>query len=411
MTAGPGPWVRQGEQCLIWSKHPVRVRVPATSANLGPGFDTLGLALALYDEVEARVTSDGLSVAVSGEGEHTAGADEQHLVVMAMRAAFGAMGGQPPGIALRCVNAIPHGRGRGSSAAAVVSGVLAARALVAGGADLLPDEDVLALAVGLEGHPDNVAACLAGGLTVAWHRSVAGGGNPVPGTGVFRGGPGEPGVDAAVPGAGVVRGGPGGAVGVLRLPVLDSLSAVACVAPTALATREARRVLPELVPHTDAAANAARSALLVAGLTRDPAVLFDATEDFLHQRYRAPVMPETADLLGRLRRAGVAAVVSGAGPSILAMIVAGQQPGPEVVDSIARDTGITWAVIPLDVDRQGPAIQPQPGAQLIHTRQGRSFNQAPGPGIHPAGWSPQGRVARSATHGPLSGECRGLLWC
>jgi homoserine kinase len=374
---------------VIWSEHPVRVRVPATSANLGPGFDTLGLALALYDEVEARITSDGLSVAVSGEGEHTAGADEQHLVVMAMRAAFGAMGGQPPGIALRCVNAIPHGRGLGSSAAAVVSGLLAARALVAGGTDLLPDEDVLALAVELEGHPDNVAACLAGGLTVAWRRGVAGGEDPVPGAGVVR----------------------GGAVGVLRLPVLDSLGTVACVAPTALATREARRVLPELVPHADAAANAARSALLVAGLTRDPAVLFDATEDFLHQRYRAPVMPETADLLGRLRRAGVAAVVSGAGPSILAMIVAGQQPGPEVVDSIARETGIPWAVIPLDVDRQGPAIQPRPGAQLLHTRQGRSFNQAPGPGIHPAGWSPQGRVARSATHGPLSGECRGLLWC
>ena len=395
---------------MIWSEHPVRVRVPATSANLGPGYDALGLALALYDEVEARITGDGLSVAVSGEGEHTAGADEQHLVVMAMRVAFGAMGGQPPGIALRCVNAIPHGRGLGSSAAAVVSGLLAARALVAGGADLLPDEDVLALAVELEGHPDNVAACLAGGLTVAWRRSAAGGGDPVPGADVIRGWPGEPGVPP-VPGAGVVRGGPGEAVGVLRLPVLDSLSTVACVAPTALATREARRVLPELVPHADAAANAARSALLVAALTRDPAVLFDATEDFLHQRYRAPVMPETADLLGRLRRAGVAAVVSGAGPSILAMIVAGRQPGPEVVDSIARETGITWAVTPLDVDRQGPAIQPQPGAQLLHTRQGRSFNQAPGPGIHPAGRSPQGRVARSATHGPLSGECRGLLWC
>ena len=396
---------------MIWSEHPVRVRVPATSANLGPGFDALGLALALYDEVEARITSDGLSVAVSGEGAQIAAAGEQHLVVMAMRAAFGAMGGQPPGIALRCVNAIPHGRGLGSSAAAVVSGLLAARALVAGGADLLPDEDVLALAVELEGHPDNVAACLAGGLTVAWRRSVAGGGDPVPGAGVFRGGPGEPGADTPVPAAGVLRGGPGGAVGVLRLPVLDSLSTVACVAPTSLATREARRVLPELVPHADAAANAARSALLVAGLTRDPAVLFDATEDFLHQRYRAAVMPETADLLGRLRRAGVAAVVSGAGPSILAMIVAGQPPGPDVVDSIAHETGITWAVIPLDVDRQGPAIQPQPGAQLLHTRQGRSFNQAPGPGIHPAGWSPQGRVARSATHGPLSGECRGLLWC
>ena len=157
---------------MIWSEHPVRVRAPATSANLGPGYDALGLALGLHDEVQAWVTGDGLSLTVSGEGDETAEAGERHLVVTAMRAAFGAMGGQPPGIALRCVNVIPHGRGLGSSAAAVVSGILAARGLVAGGADLLPDADVLTLAVDLEGHPDNVAACLAGGLTVAWRRSA-----------------------------------------------------------------------------------------------------------------------------------------------------------------------------------------------------------------------------------------------
>ena len=369
---------------MIWSEHPVRVRAPATSANLGPGYDALGLALGLHDEVQAWVTGDGLSLTVSGEGDKTAEAGERHLVVTAMRAAFGAMGGQPPGIALRCVNVIPHGRGLGSSAAAVVSGILAARGLVAGGADLLPDADVLALAADLEGHPDNVAACLAGGLTVAWRRDMAGG----------------------LPDADVVR----GDLGVLRLEVLDSLSAVVCVAPTAVATRDARRALPEFVPHADAAANAARSALLVAGLTSDPAVLFDATEDFLHQRYRAPVMPASADLLGRLRRAGVPAVVSGAGPSILAMTVAGQ-PGPEVVDSIACETGISWHVIPLDVDRQGAAIQPEPGAQPPDTRQGRPSYKAPGPGIHAPGTSPQSRVARSATHGPPSGECHGLLWC
>ncbi len=342
---------------MIWSEHPVRVSVPATSANLGPGFDALGLALALHDSVEARITGGGLSVVVSGEGAETVAAGERHLVVVAMRAAFAAMGGQPPGIALRCVNAIPHGRGLGSSAAAVVSGVLAARELVTGGAGLLPDADVLALAVDLEGHPDNVAACLAGGLTVAWRRSGAAGG------GAFHGSSGEPGAD-------VVRGSSGerGGVGMLRLAVLPSIRAVVCVAPTALATHEARQVLPELVPHADAAANAARSALLVAGLTSDPAVLFDATEDFLHQRYRAPVMPQTADLLGRLRQAGVAAVVSGAGPSVVALTLAGQ-PGPEVVDSIACGTGISWHVIPLDVDRQGAAIQPCSGAHLSSTRQ------------------------------------------
>jgi homoserine kinase len=395
---------------VIWSEHPVRVRVPATSANLGPGFDTLGLALARHDRVEARVTVSGLDVSLSGEGEDTAGVGERHLVVTAMRAAFDAMGGQPPGLALRCVNTIPHGRGLGSSAAAVVSGVLAARELTDGGVDLLPDASVLALAVDLEGHPDNVAACLAGGLTIAWRRGGAGDqglapGGLLPGADVIRGRPGE----APGPGNGS-RPGPDGSVGVLRLAVLDGLSAVACVAPTAVATREARRVLPDQVPHADASANAARSALLVAGLTADPAVLFDATEDFLHQRYRAPVMPETADLLGRLRRAGVAAVVSGAGPSVLALIMAGQLLGIEVVDSIARETGIPWLVIPLDVDRQGAAIEPGPDAHLPDTRQGRSSYQAPGPGV-PAGAFPQDQVARPATHGPLPRECRGLLWC
>jgi homoserine kinase len=373
---------------VSWAQSPAVVRVPATSANLGPGFDAFGLALAMYDKVEARVTGGGLAVTVRGEGEQTATAGERHLVVRAMRAAFGAMGGQPDGIALRCTNVIPHGRGLGSSAAAVVAGILAARALVADGADRLPGAGVLRLAVELEGHPDNVAACLAGGLTVAWRPQTAG---------------------AGVAGNGVA----GGPVRLLRLDVLGAVTAVACVAPIAMATREARLALPASVPHADAAANAARSALLLAALTSDPAVLFDATEDYLHQSYRSAAMPQTADLLARLRRAGVAAVVSGAGPSILALGLAGEQPGLAVVDSIARETGIAWRVTPLKVDRQGATVQPggngapRPGA----ARQGRSTNQAPEPGVLPAGGSTQGRVADPATHRPQSRECRGLLWC
>jgi homoserine kinase len=324
------------------------------------------------------VTGGGLDVAVRGQGEGSAGDGERHLVVRAMRAAFGAMGGQPAGIALRCSNVIPHGRGLGSSAAAVVAGILAARALVADGADLLPAAEVLRLAVELEGHPDNVAACLAGGLTVAW-RPAAG----------------------------------GGPVRLLRLDVLAAITAVACVAPTAMATHEARRALPGSVPHADAAANAARSALLVAALTTDPAVLFDATEDYLHQRYRAAAQPATADLLARLRRAGVAAAVSGAGPSILALGLADGHPGLAPVDSIARETGIAWHVSPLKVDRQGATVHPGgtgapwPGA----VRQGRSANQAPDPGVLPAAGSTQGRATNPGTHGPQSRECRGLLWC
>jgi homoserine kinase len=308
-----------------WVDRPVVVRAPATSANLGPGFDALGLALALYDEVEARVTGGGLAIEVLGEGPETAGAGEGHLVVRAMRAAFGVLGGQPPGIGLRCINAIPHGRGLGSSAAAIVAGVLAARGLVSEGATRLSDEAVFRLAVDLEGHPDNVAACLAGGLTIAW---------------TDQRGPGSP----AVP-------------KLAKLAVRDGISPVVCVPQDVLSTETARRVLPETVPHADAAANAGRSALLIAGLTGAPEVLFDATEDFLHQRYRAAVMPATADLLHRLRAVGLAAVVSGAGPALLVLAGPGRNSAPDLVDSIARETGIAWRISPLDVDRQGATLQ------------------------------------------------------
>ena len=383
------------------------VRAPATSANLGPGFDAFGLALGLHDQVEAGVTGGALAVDVHGEGEETAGAGERHLVVTAMRAAFARMGGQPPGIALRCTNGIPHGRGLGSSAAAVVSGILAARALVADGPDRLPDAEVLRLAVDLEGHPDNVAACLAGGLTVAWRPGPAGAGR---GSGGGRG-PGSrcgPGRDrGAGSGARTRARGPAGSL--LRFDVLAAITAVACVAPSAMATHEARAALPASVPHADAAANAARSALLLAALTRDPSVLFDATEDYLHQRYRAAAMPATADLLARLRRAGVAAVMSGAGPSVLALGLADARPGLVAVDSIARETGIAWRVTPLKVDRQGATVQPggtgEPSPETA--RQGRSTNQDPEPGVLPCG-----RV--HAGSGDKSGDTRttvkGMPW-
>jgi homoserine kinase len=311
---------------------PVRVRVPATSANLGPGFDALGLALSLYDVVEAQAGGPGLAIEVAGEGAGTAVEGEGHLVVRAMRETFGMLDGQPPGIALRCDNRIPHGRGLGSSAAAIVSGILAARALADGGSDRLPDDAVLRLAAEMEGHPDNVAACLGGGLTIAWTA------------------------------AGCPR--------MTRLSPLPAVVPVVLVAPEPLATEAARRVLPGSVPHADAAANAGRSALLVAALTSDPAALLDATQDLLHQPYRAGVMPETADLVRRLREAGIPAVVSGAGPSVLAFLVrpvspAGT-PGPaglDVVDSNARETGTAWGISVLEVDTYGASIQSvKPGA-------------------------------------------------
>ena len=315
----------------------VRVRVPATSANLGPGFDSLGLALSLYDVVEAWIDPAGLSIEVTGEGAGTADAGESHLVIRAMRETFKILDGQPPGLALRCVNRIPHGRGLGSSAAAIVSGVLAARALTDDGAARLPDDAVLRLAAGFEGHPDNVAACLLGGLTVAWT-------------------------------------GPDGPRAV-RLSPRPAIVPAVFIAPEALSTEHARGVLPETVPHADAAANAGRSALLIAALTHESAsdtasdpgapleILLDATQDRLHQPYRAKVMPETAQLVARLRAAGVPAVVSGAGPSVLAFLAgppAAATPAPasqDVLDSTVRDMGIGWDISVLDVDRQGASIQ------------------------------------------------------
>ena len=323
-----------------WRDKPVVVRAPASSANLGPGFDAFGLALSLHDVAVARVTGGGLDIEVSGEGGETAAVGEAHLVVQAMRAAFDVLGGQPPGLSLRSLNAIPHSRGLGSSAAAIVTGVLAARGLAREGADLLPDDAVLALAARLEGHPDNVAACLHGGLTISWTPLPAGPGpDPDPVSLVDGPAPGPPPSPRMV-----------------RLPVLAEIEPVVFVAEESLATQTARGALPAAVPHRDAAANAARSALLVAALTRVPDVLFDATQDFLHQPYRAPVMPRTADLLRRLRAAGVAAVVSGAGPSVLAFTVAGQ-PSPDLVDSIAAETGIGWRISPLAIDRQGATLQ------------------------------------------------------
>jgi homoserine kinase len=303
----------------------VLVRVPATSANLGPGFDTLGLALGLYDEVEARVTGSGLDIDVSGEGAADIGdAGESHLIVRAMRVAFDELNvPQPAGLELRCVNRIPHGRGLGSSAAAIVAGLLAARALA--GASTSP-EDVLPLASMLEGHPDNVAPCLFGGLTIAWTPADA---------------VGPPRARA------------------VRLDPCPEVRLVAFIAPQPVSTKVARGLLPAAVPHADAARNAGRAALLIAALTARPDALFDGTEDKLHQDYRAPAMPHSHELVARLRAAGIPAVISGAGPSVLAFR-AGDPARDDLssLDSIAGETGIEWHITPLAIERQGASVAP-----------------------------------------------------
>lgn len=151
----------------------VRVRVPATSANLGPGFDAFGLALGLYDDVVVRVADSGLHVDIAGEGADSLSRDENHLVVRSLRTAFDLLGGQPRGLEVVCANRIPHGRGLGSSSAAICAGIMAARAVTIGGQDKLDDAALLELANEIEGHPDNVAACLLGGFTLAWTEGGA----------------------------------------------------------------------------------------------------------------------------------------------------------------------------------------------------------------------------------------------
>ncbi|HEV7934696.1 MAG TPA: homoserine kinase [Actinomadura sp.] len=304
----------------------VRVRVPATSANLGPGFDSLGLALTLYDDVEVELTeTGGLTVEVSGEGADEVARGPDHLIVKVLHHAFEVIDqmapaalGRPAGLRLSCVNRIPHSRGLGSSSAAIVAGLIAARALHPYGR-LLDDERALALATEIEGHPDNVAPCLAGGLTIAW----------------------TPGDDGRPP-----RG--------PRLVRLDlDTEVVAFVPDRRLATERARGLLPEAVPHGDAAANAGRAALLIAALTRDlgPDILLDATADRLHQSYRAPAMPESAALVERLRADGVAAVISGAGPTVLAFTSASR------LDLIGSEVGTGWHKHLLSVDPHGACVQ------------------------------------------------------
>lgn len=265
---------------------PVRVRVPATSANLGPGFDALGLALGLYDRVTARVVDDNsVTVRVTGEGAGTLAGDITHLVASSAMAAFERLGGVPPGLHIDCVNAIPQARGLGSSAAAVVAGILAARGLTTNPENDLDTAGVLRLASEIEGHPDNVAACLYGGFTIAW-------------------------VDVA------------GARAVRLEPHPDVRPMVFVPAERGL-TAHARATLPPVVPHADAAHSAGRAALAVYAVTTDPALLLAATEDRLHQQYRAASAPASAELVSRLRGAGVAAVISGAGPSVLALTTPG----------------------------------------------------------------------------------------
>jgi homoserine kinase len=299
----------------------VAVKVPATTANLGPGFDTLGLALSLYDELSVTVRSTpGATVRVIGIGEGAVPLDETNLVVRAISHAFAHFGQPLPGLDLVANNVIPHGRGLGSSGAAIVSGIMAAKGLLEGVVEIGSD-DLLALATELEGHPDNVAPALFGGLTIAWMTAE---------------GPQHK-----------------------KLMVHRGVSPLVVVPQTTMSTELARTLQPTSVPHSDAIFNVSRSALLIAALIQSPELLLVATEDRLHQGYRAAAMPETDALLQLLRAKGLPAVVSGAGPSILVLC---SDPAQRLVaaDLVAVTTENAWESLMLAVDFKGATVVTHP---------------------------------------------------
>jgi homoserine kinase len=296
----------------------VTVKVPATSANLGPGFDTLGLALALYDDLEVRVRDEpGATVEVHGVGAGEVPTDESNLVVRAIAHTFNAVGHPLPGLDLVARNAIPHGRGLGSSGAAIVSGIMAAKGLLEGIVEI-DAQGLLALANEMEGHPDNVAPALFGGLTIAW----------------------------------VTPEGPR----FKKLIVHRGVSPLVFVPEHVMSTALARSLQPDSVPHEDAVFNLSRSALLVAALIQSPELLLAATEDKLHQSYRASAMPETDRLITLLRDSGFAAVVSGAGPSILVLC---SDPSQRLAaaDLVDQKAETRWQPLMLAVDFKGATVQ------------------------------------------------------
>lgn len=298
----------------------VVVEVPATSANLGPGFDSMGLALALVDRISARFTDDdALRVEVAGEGAGRVPTDASNLVAHVVRtglATFDESGDLARrGLHLRCDNAVPHSRGLGSSAAAIVSG-LAVAAHLAGVADEVSPAELVALATRLEGHPDNVAPAVLGGATIAW-----------------------------------LQDGAAGPVGrAARFDVDPSIEPVLVIPTLQASTSKARGVLPAEVAHSDACFNVARSALLVHALTTDPSLLLEATDDRLHQQQRRAVYPASLELVGALRERGIPAAISGAGPAVIAFAVGD---GPALAERIAALVGPGAGVRALTVATEG----------------------------------------------------------
>lgn len=264
----------------------VHVRVPASCANLGPGFDCLGLAVDLVDDVEAWAVAGPTTIDIDGYGKDTLPRDDSHLIVETVGYALDAVGAPRVGLKLKCVNRIPHGRGLGSSAAAIVAGLMIARGLIDTG-EALSDSVIVDLGGRIEGHADNIAPAAIGGVCMAWSQSD------------------------------ILLDTPRYYARHLNAESLGRVTV--CIPQAELLTKTARSVLPEKIDHADAAANSARTAMLVYALEHDASLLFEATRDYLHQSYRYSAMPDSLRLVEQLRSRGLPAVVSGAGPTVLVL--------------------------------------------------------------------------------------------
>jgi homoserine kinase len=303
------------------------IRVPATSANLGPGYDCAGLSLGLYDDLTVElIDSPSLQIVVTGEGADSVPTDDSHLVIRSIARGFQEAGRDLPSMRLTCHNRIPHGRGLGSSSAAIVGGLALARELLPGGGSVLPDRRMLEIATEIEGHPDNVAPAILGGLTIAWTPTQE---------------------DSRCAEA-------------VRLTPNSRLQPVMAIPSNSLATEQARELLPQSVPHAVAAANGARAALLVPALTSHPDLLFTATHDLLHQHFRRFAYPQAYALMMDLRGRGIPAMISGAGPSVIALGVCdteldGEAVGAHMASAAAASDDIAKAEfkvlqVPVDLD-------------------------------------------------------------
>lgn len=298
---------------------PIQVQVPASTANLGPGFDCLGLALNMHDRYMAQVMDEvGVDIDVTGEGADNVPTTEKNLIIKAMYKGFDFLGGRPRGIALRQLNVIPHGRGLGSSAAAIVGGLALARGLVLGGNERMSNDEMLTIANEMEGHPDNVSAAIFGSANLSWQESQRGH------------------VIAQS----------------LNFEVDPRIGALAFVPATEFSTSKARKMLPETIPHSDAVKNSSNVAVLVQALQHRPDLLLGATEDYLHQSYRQDAMPLSYALMTKLRKAGVAAFISGAGPTVMVLHTGGDSEAAE----LARAAGEKFQMISLGISRAGVSV-------------------------------------------------------